>query len=320
MRRLIIGVVFVVLWWPYLSVAIADNAPVVIGAVLVDINSAKASELVKIFSAIETMKVIDGRPWSSTEELVTKGIITEDKHTALQKVIIAKVRTSEKPIASFFFLGAEYTLESKSGQKNFAKPFPFIGLRVNTLADTRKADDVKNNVLFSTGKVRTQLDFRLVSTAVEKFDPTNPANTNLSAERSFDTNVALFWAPFILNINSSERVWEIGPVIKVGGQTSETEQNFFWRTMGGIRFMETGSVMNGTYFDVGYGYSGNFLQPKYRMKIEGFLPMYDLGVPLFLQTTLETDFGSKPDLVKIGFGTFFDSSQILDKLKKLTSG
>lgn len=84
--------------------------------------------------------------------------------------------------------------------------------------------------------------------------------------------------------------------------------------------METGSVMNGTYFDVGYGYSGNFLQPKYRMKIEGFLPMYDLGVPLFLQTTLETDFGSKPDLVKIGFGTFFDSSQILDKLKKLTSG
>lgn len=317
MRRLIIGIVLVILLWPLVSIVSADPPPVVIGSSSVDINSAKASELVKIFSATETMKVIDGRPWSSTEELVSKGVITEEKHAALQKIIIAKVRTSEKPIASYFFLGAEYTLESKSGQKNFAKPFPFIGLRVNTLADTRRADD---NALFSTGKVRTQLDFRLVSTAVEKFDPTNPANTNLSAERSFDTNVALFWAPFILNINSSERVWEIGPVVKVGGQTSETEQNFFWRTMGGIRFMETGSVMNGTYFDVGYGYSGNFLQPKYRMKIEGFLPMYDLGVPLFLQTTLETDFGSKPDLVKIGFGTFFDSSQILDKLKKLTSG
>ena len=296
----------------------AVPSPVVLTSSL-DINSASPEELKKLpLTSDEVLKILGARPFKDTTELLSKNVVSQDTYNRVRDALTAKIRPSEEPIVAHFFMGAEYTLEEKAGQRNFAKPFPFIGLRVNTLLDTR-TDKSNTASRLSTGKVRTQIDFRLVSTAIEKFEPANPSNTNLSPERSFETQGAVFWAPLIIDIDNSKRVWEMGPILKFGGQTSESGPNFFWRTMAGIRFLETGTRLNGAYFDVGYGYSGNFLQPKYRMKVEGFLPMYDLGIPLFLQTLIESDFGSKPDLVKIAFGTFFDSSKIIDLVKKLGS-
>jgi DNA uptake protein ComE-like DNA-binding protein len=304
---------------PSSSLQLAAQRPVLASFPPLDVNVASKEELSQIFERSEVEKIQSKRPYKDTKDLVAKEIISLATYENTKNLITAVYRPSEFSTMTFF-VGAEYTLEDRAGQKNFAKPFPFFALRANFVHDYRSEYEKLQNHFVSSGKFRTQYDFRLVSTAVEKFDPSNPSQTTLSAERSFDANVTLAWMPFITDRNPAYRgssVFEIGPMVKIGGQTTETGQNFFWRTAVGIRVMETGQILNGTYLDFGYGYSGNFLQPKYRFKVEGFVPLYDLGVPLFLQTTMETDFGDKPDLVKIAFGSFFDTSTILGKLKGL---
>ena len=77
-----------------------------------------------------------------------------------------------------------------------------------------------------------------------------------------------------------------------------------------MRLLQTGTAFNGAYVDVGEGYSGNFMEPKYRTKFEAFLPLDSVGLNAFLISDIETDFGSRPDLVTFGVGFFFDANDI----------
>ena len=217
-----------------------------------------------------------------------------------------KLLATDKPFSVDFYTALDFTLERRGENKNFSKAFPHIGLRVNE----------KFQGLMTVPVIRGFINFRLTSTTSQKVEvaPT-PSTIEATAEKSFEISGGIMYAPVIISIYKPSSVVEMNMILKFGGQTSETGQDFFLRTFYGGRILQTGTLFNGGYIDIGVGQSKNFIDKnKHLFKFEGFIPFYstDSGLEFFLNSTVETDFGNKPDLVTFTIGTFFEPDQIFN--------
>lgn len=228
---------------------------------------------------------------------------------------------TDRPFVTTFFAGVEYTLESKGDNRNFSKPFPHLGVRSSAkyLApwSRESLDGCKVNKLRACQMryVRGFFNARLQSVAVE--ETSTQQEPKLSAERSYQLEMGLSTTLWEANVYRPLGLVEIDAIAKGGGQTSETKERLFGKFFPGLRLLRTGTLFNGAYLDLGYGFGDNFNEKKWRAKLEAYLPLDDLGVNAFLLTTAESAFsGKSTDAVTISVGTFFSVDQLVGILFK----
>ncbi len=220
-------------------------------------------------------------------------------------VIIEPLKT-DMPYYLDFFTGAETMLKSTDGEsKNFSDAFSHIGLRISNRFNENW---------------RSFANFRLVTVGIETEKTVTKegvASTekSLSPEKSYDVNGGIAYRLHTFSFFSPSNKIDLGLALKLGGQTSETNQSFLIKEFIGIRLLNTGVSFNSAYLDLGYGRSDNFYDGRW--KFEGFLPLNLLGIDAFLLSNIETaDSGDNPPLVTIAAGVSVKPDRILDIIKK----
>lgn len=218
-------------------------------------------------------------------------------------------KKTEKPYYIDLMMGVDYALEAKdengnNTQNNFSDGKFNIGLTAHQKFNAYESADL------SLSSYRGFLTVKLASASVEI--PENGDSQVLTEQRSLGIQGGLFWGCRLNKDNQSLNFqsYEIGPIIKFGGQTSEIKDQLITSGSLQVRILQTGKWVNGAYLDVGYGFNGA-LENEGRWKLDAFLPIEGLQLNgsylnLFLATSVESDLGNKKDLVTFSVGTFID--------------
>jgi len=96
-RTIAAATVLAVLWTISLTVSAAQikempkTSPRPLNSPLVDINSAMENDIVALgLDRAVAKKIVDGRPWRSKHELVTRQVLTADQYEKLKDQLVAR--------------------------------------------------------------------------------------------------------------------------------------------------------------------------------------------------------------------------------------
>ncbi len=211
--------------------------------------------------------------------------------------------STDQPFAVNLVTGVEFPLERKGDNKNFSQSRGTVGLRVS--------NRVSENM-------RTELLWRLTNVVLEQAPSAGGSTTDMTSEKSLEFSGGVSYALYRRKVVPSDTKFnpmEIAAILRGGGQTSETAEAVLFKTFAGLRFLNTGPIANGAYFDIGYGQSQSFDSGTHRLKIEGLLPVPAvsvLGGTVFLYSAI--DAGQGADSVVFAVGVASDIENIVSRL------